>query len=218
MVIVHYGQVWGDLLNGKTGKDFHTLTLDNGNPTLYISPDSRLIPVNSLQLNDDKWHHISVSMSEKSCLLSEVLMYIDGNKVDAFVPNLDKHIFHVTSGSMSIAGFGYTSNFDELFPHMKPFVGALDEFILFGKPAVNHLGWMTAPSYVVRYATNCVAKSGLSTTTVITSHKKCRKLCDRTSWCKGYQLSKQTGQNQCTLFEMPEYGTHISKVRCAILP
>lgn len=217
MIIVHYGQVWGDLLKDKRNKDFHTLTLDNGNPTLYISPDSKLIPVKSLQLNDNRWHHISVSMSKHSCLLSEVLIYVDGNKIEAFVPNHDKHIFHITSGSLSIAGFGSTSNFDQLFPHMKPFIGALDEFLMFGKPSFDQLAWMTAPSFAVRYGTKCVGKSGLSST-FPTSRKKCKKRCNRTSWCKGYQFSINDGQKQCTLYEMPEYGENVSNTRCAILP
>mmetsp|Transcript_15318 Transcript_15318/g.28840 ORF Transcript_15318/g.28840 Transcript_15318/m.28840 type:complete len:721 (-) Transcript_15318:47-2209(-) len=216
MIIVHYGHVWGDLVNGRSSKDFHTLTLDNGNPTLYIDADSKLIPVKSRQLNDNKWHHISVSMSRKSCLLSEVLMYVDGNKIDTFVPNNDKHIFHITSGSMSLAGFGYTSNFEELFPHMKPFVGVLDEFLMFGVPVVDQLRWMTAPSYIVRYGTNCVSNNRLSTT-ITTNRRKCERRCNRKSWCKGYQFSNLNGQNQCTHFENPEYGENVSNTRCAIL-
>jgi hypothetical protein len=212
MVLVHYGQTWGDLLKTKWNKDFHTLTLNNGNPTLYISPVSKLLPVQRLQLNDNKWHHISVSMSNKSCLLSEVLMYIDGETVETFVPKNDKHIFHTTSGSMSLAGFGYTSNFHEIFPNMKPFIGLMDEFIVFAKPVSHQLSWMTAPSYQVRYGTECLSNGGISSSFIM-SHNKCKKKCIRSDWCKGYQYSRRSRQDRCTMFEALQYGERRSNTR-----
>lgn len=216
MVIVHYGHVWGDLLRDKSMKDFHTLTLDHGNPTLYISHDSKLIPVKALKLNDNQWHHISVSMSEKSCLLSQVVMYIDGEKVQTFVPQNDKHIFHITSGSMSLAGFGYSTNFEKLFPQMKPFVGSLDDFIMFGKALSYELKWMTAPSYNVQYGRDCKSNNSLSRS-ITTSHKKCKKQCNHSPSCKGYRFSTAEGQKNCTLYDiLPSFGPSKQNTRCAI--
>jgi len=132
MVLVHYGQNFGNTISYK---DMFTLTLNNGTPILYSSPESALKPLNKDNLNDGQWHHLAVSMPKKSCRLSVVDMFIDGKNVKTKSPAINNHHFFVTSGSMSIGGFGYTSRvYDSTFPTVKPFIGGVDEFYLWSKP------------------------------------------------------------------------------------
>jgi len=108
-----------------------TLTLSNGNPILYASPLQRLEPASAFHLNDNKWHHVAVSMPSPSCQLSEVLMYIDGRVVATKTPQKNPIIFFVTSGRMSIGGFGYSNErFEDALPNLSNFVGGIDDFFM----------------------------------------------------------------------------------------
>jgi len=219
MVIAHYGELWAlNLGPSENPKHFHTLTLDNGNPKLYISANAHLAPSTALNLNDGKWHHISVSMSKKSCLLSEVEMYIDGKQVQTYTPQKDSHIFHLTGGRMSLGGFGYSANYEGLFPNMKPYEGLLDEFILFARPAAKDLKWMIAPAYDVKYTTGCAGTAAAGYINKAVGARKCKKLCNvNKSWCKGYQLSR-SDKKQCTLFEeVTGFGEATWRTRCGIM-
>jgi hypothetical protein len=217
MVLVHYGQIWGDITNFREDKDCHTLTLDDGNPKLSVGVNTHLIPKESLSLNDGEWHHISVSMKKKSCLLSEVEMYIDGNSIQTYTPQKNKHIFHITGGKLSLGGFGYSSNYEDLFPNMKPYEGLIDEFILFGRPAArSDLRWMLAPAYDTKYATTCASTTGARNTLAI-GNRKCKQRCSDNTWCKGYQFSRATGKKECVLFdETLMFGEPLKRTRCAI--
>ena len=218
MVIAHYGQIWGIMSDHENPKNFHTLTLENGNPKLYISVDAYLVPSTALNLNDGKWHHLSVSMSKKSCLLSEVEMYIDGKQVKTYTPQNDNHIFHVTGGRMSLGGFGYSANYEALFPNMIPYEGLLDEFILFARPVAKDLKWMMAPAYDVEYSKGCAGTAAAGYVNMHAGAKKCKQRCNKNkTWCAGYQFSKSTGQKQCTLFEVAVFGEATSKTRCGIM-
>jgi len=129
MILVHYGVGFGE----KTSKNMYTLTLNNGTPILYISSNSILKPKREYNLNDGMWHHIAVSMPRTSCTLSEVIMYIDGEDIET-VAKKSVNIFFVTSGRLSIGGFGYShESYESNFPHLSPFKGKIDEFYMWGR-------------------------------------------------------------------------------------
>jgi hypothetical protein len=136
MILVHYGGT-----SSKSGKDIFTLTLNNGIPILYRSRASRFKPVFQYHLNDGKWHHVAVSMSENSCKLSDVIMYIDGKRADTTATSDDDYLFFMNSGRISIGGFGYTSErYESEFPHLSPFFGKIDEFQMWGRSIVQSNG------------------------------------------------------------------------------
>jgi len=216
MVLVHYGSYWGNVVKNNA-KDFHTLTLDHGIPTLYVSHKKKLVPATDQGLNDNKWHHISVFMPKHSCLLSEVVMAIDGERVKTRKPQIDENIFHLTGGRISIGGFGYSSNYEALFPKMTPYVGLMDDFLLYGRPVENHdLTWMTSPNYDTRFGISCNQTEVESKTRMI-PHKKCKQMCSTRSWCKAYEFSKSQDGKKCLLFKgTPTFGEVKERTRCAV--
>lgn len=129
MILVHYGH--GFSLNSN--KNIYTLTLNNGTPMLYISRVAILKPEKEYELNDGNWHHVAVSMPSNSCRLSDVIMYVDGKAVET-IATRNYSIFFVTSGRLSIGGFGYSHHgYESFFPHLSPFIGKMDEFQMWGR-------------------------------------------------------------------------------------
>lgn len=129
MILVHYGGTFGE----RSAKNIFTLTLNNGTPMLYISSKSILKPERGYDLNDGRWHHIAISMPKTSCTLSEVIMYIDGDVIET-VAKKNINIFFITSGRLSIGGFGYSNeSYESIFPHLSPFQGKVDEFYMWGR-------------------------------------------------------------------------------------
>lgn len=84
MALVHYGHYF----SGNSQKHIYTLTLQNGDPMLYISPTAILRPESKHDLNDGNWYHIAVSMPRKSCLISEVIIYVDGKAIKQLVTDM----------------------------------------------------------------------------------------------------------------------------------
>jgi len=131
MTLVHYGNAFDFNAQKKMKRNIFTLTLKNGSPILYSSPQQILEPVDAFNLNDNEWHHIAVSMPRRSCLLSEVVMYVDGRVAATKTPQRDTRIFFISSGRMSIGGFGHSSEkFEIALPHLSNFVGGVDDFFL----------------------------------------------------------------------------------------
>ena len=134
MVMVHYGSYFGNVVRQKSQKDFFTLTLDNGLPVVRVQPTIELKSTNLTNLADDHWHHIAVSMPSKSCYVSQIEIYIDGDRASMTIAN-DHRIFQTTSGRMSLGGYGYSaSGFEESYPGSGPYIGVLDDFALFARP------------------------------------------------------------------------------------
>jgi len=130
VILVHYGHAFTE----NSTKNMYTLTLKKGTPNLYISPTAILEPVKrKLNLNDGNWHHIAVSMPTKSCKLSDVIMYVDGKVIET-TTETETNIFFTTTGRLSIGGFGYSHiSHEDIFPHLSPYVGKLDEFYMWGR-------------------------------------------------------------------------------------
>lgn len=147
-ILIFYGDKWGVTVS----KNLFLLTLKEGNPRLYIQTDRHLTPQADMVLNDGNWHHIIISMSSNSCLLSEVLMYVDGEQLSTKIEGEDDHIFYTTSGHLSLGGWGYSS--DEFgtteFVSMSNFEGEMDDFELWHgkvlKPTVASSNPSVAPS------------------------------------------------------------------------
>jgi len=136
MILVHYGPIFG---TGHVSKDIFTLTLRHGNPILYRNPDSELAPTAHLTLADGKWHRVEIFMPTESCLLSEVILYVDGKVITTYATK-DDNIFFTTSGRMSIGGFGYAPrNYETLFNplNLTPYLGLMDHFKLWARPLVR---------------------------------------------------------------------------------
>ena len=92
-------------------------------------------------LNDGKWHHVAVSVHSDSCELSNVIMYIDGKPAETTATSDDDYLYFMTSGRISIGGFGYTSKrYESEFPHLSPFFGKIDEFQLWSRSIVQSNG------------------------------------------------------------------------------
>ena len=128
MVLVFYGGRFG--YNSK--KDVFLLTLKGGNPILYVQTKALLSPKDAYSLNDGKWHYIAVSMPSNSCKLSQVRMYVDGEKVDTVVTGRDPNIFYITSGQLSFGGWGYSKGVFgvSIFSEINNYEGMMDHFRL----------------------------------------------------------------------------------------
>jgi len=116
--------------SGRRG--FMNLQLNDGEPELMVSDDTRLTTKDQ-KLNDGKWHHIAVSMPKKDCKLSEVQFYVDGQPVESNVVGQDKRISVNMANKVTIGGLGHGNGktpFTRLIHGklgIKPFVGLLDE-------------------------------------------------------------------------------------------
>ncbi len=223
MVLVQYGKVWGDVDDPLDTKDFHLLTLDQGNPTLYVNTKAKLIPSVSLGLNDNSWHHISLSMPDRSCKLSEVILYVDKAKIPVKIPESheDRNIFHYPGGKLSLGGFGYSSTYESAFPLVKPFTGLMDDFSLYGRPMnVTDLKQMTTPTYSIQFGASCDRSELINSEfrVFITGKKGCKRKCAKLDWCVAYEFSKNNGQKQCTVFDQtPNFGVKQKQTQCALV-
>jgi hypothetical protein len=112
MVLIHYGETFANT-NGmalhEPEKDVFTLVLHDGIPCLYRNIQSKLCPIGKVDrtidnMADGRWHHIAISMPRKSCLLSQVQMYLDGVKIATRLDGMDDNIFLTSSGKWSIGG------------------------------------------------------------------------------------------------------------------
>lgn len=136
MVLSFYGGKFG---KSKT-KDVFLLTLQNGNPILYFGKKTFLAPRISLSLDDGSWHSIIITMPSKSCLYSEMKMIINGEEVETELNGQDKHIFFITSGHVSLGGWGYSHTgfgVKKLFGHIENYRGRISNFQVWHGKSIN---------------------------------------------------------------------------------
>jgi hypothetical protein len=134
MVLFHYGNVARP--KGRSSKLRLTLTIKRGVPVLYFRPDLEFKALGT-NIADGEWHHIAVSMPSKSCLASEVEVFVDGAKVETVsrTHGVDDRVFFVTDGRISLGGLGYSSEkFSAVYPSIEPFRGWMDDFRLMNRP------------------------------------------------------------------------------------
>jgi len=187
MILVHYGDYFG--VNVYFTKDCYTLTLNNGTPMLYSSPNSFVKPRDEYNLNDGQWHHVAVSMPKISCRLSEINMHINGKAVKTITPEQDRNLFFVTSGKMSIGGFGYSSvGFEKVYPNFKPFIGGIDEFYLWSKPLkYKDLNLAMRRNFKITLDTRCKRKGVPRKFVTVKWKAECENKCRRKIDCWGFQ-------------------------------
>lgn len=216
MMLLHYGATYS---GSKASKDILTLTLNQGVPNLYTSSKKRLVPIASIEkLNDGKWHHIAVSMPKKSCLLSEIIIYIDGKKISA-ATDKDENIFFVTSGRMSIGGFGYSSSqYESMFPEIKPYVGLLDDFQVWSrKIEISDLPIIkSGKTLVFHNRRECIKDDNAVALSL--SLQKCSRKCLRTTECLGIEWGKTGSQFRCfQLSTSPKLGLERKRTKCGMV-
>lgn len=215
MILVHHGAIFDGL---RTSKDCFLLTLNDGVPNLYTSPKKKLFAVASTAINDGTWHHIAVTMPKKSCFLSEVILYVDGKKVTTNV-DADDHVFHVTSGRMSLGGFGYSSSYyEEIFPQTKQYVGLMDDFKLWSR-TIQDSDLPTIQSeektFTLHNRRTC-RKDGTEILLHL-SFRKCSTKCMKRQICLGFEWSNIDGEMKCYMFKKtPELGPKVKRTKCGI--
>jgi hypothetical protein len=133
MVLVYYEQTWGVSLT----KDHLVITLRNGIPTFSVNKGQAYTVTGISSIADKEWHHLALTVPKQSCLSSEILLYIDGDKttVDSLKPSSpDNHVFFTTTGKMNLGGFGYASEAAfELYNKKVQYLGELDDITVWSR-------------------------------------------------------------------------------------
>ena len=133
MVLVHYGSTWGPQLS----KDHLLVTLRNGVPTFYLGKKKAYTITSIDSIADGEWHHLALTMPERSCRSSQIQMYIDGDEMvleSMMRRSEDEFIFFVTSGKLSFGGFGYGSiAANAVYSDKLPYLGDLDDVIVWSR-------------------------------------------------------------------------------------
>jgi len=206
---------------GKFRKDVFLLTLKEGQPVIYLSPDRYLVPKTDLVLNNNLWHSIAVSMPSKSCLLSELDVYANGAKIETTIVGTDKHIFYGTNGNVSLDGWGYSNrHYDDSFPNVSYFAGRMDDFRLWARSIeMKDLQKATKKNFVSSSNTKCKRrdKDIFSKKEGVRTYKACSDLCDDTPTCWGYEVRKSNKENNvCYHYEnRPKSGKESDGAECS---
>ncbi len=100
-ILVSYEGYW-------TKKKVMNLRLRNGIPELSYS-STQQIRAQSGRVNDGLWHHLGVVMPSDDCLLSDIILYVDGFAASNELIGDDEIVNFPNGGVISIAGFGYGS-------------------------------------------------------------------------------------------------------------
>ncbi len=135
-------------------------------------------------------------------------------------PKIDKHIFHMTSGRMSLGGLGYSAaGYDNALPQLRPYVGLMDDFMVFARPLQkSDFLWMLKRKFIKAVGWTCDKTSNIWET-FPDEFKICSMRCSNRLWCKGYEWTTSEGQPQCLLFrEQPQKLEKVGNgARCAVL-
>ena len=221
MILVHYGAIFGP--PRKSAKDFFSLTLDYGKPVIYSGIDRKLTADNDMNLADDLWHHIAVSMPRKSCLLADIQIYVDGTRVATKAPTNDLNIFVTTSGRLSIGSFGYSSSeYDDEFSNMSNYIGLMDDFKIWARPLALEKadGALVAKTFKITDGAKC-SRKGIKKSVLRARLKRCEKECTRDPTCLGFEwkrLPQGKGKPKCFLLaEKPTVGGTKARTKCALL-
>lgn len=129
-ILINTGSIWSKAL-----KNFLNLHLNDGVPEAVISDSQRLASVGA-KLNDGTWHHIAVSMPHDECLLSEVEIFVDGQKAETRLSGSDRSLHFNQAVRVGIGGLNYSNKGFDLLP-AKPFVGAMDEVSIWTRPLTS---------------------------------------------------------------------------------
>jgi hypothetical protein len=230
MILVAYGSQYTPFfeidLYGNNGevdqlqKDLLLLTIKDGLPILYTSNEKYVIPEGIQRLNDDVWHHIAITMPKKSCLLSEVNMYIDGRKKTTSVHGNDQHIFFYTTGSLSLGGWGYSHEAHEaLFSNVTHYEGTMDDFRLWSRKINRRdLKMATKKNFEKNLDVSCIDDGSDSKWYVGREKaKKCGVICKKTPSCSGYELEPSLDEKKPLCYfhhKRPTLGDSFEGAQC----
>ena len=117
------------------------LKLSNGIPQLIYSFNQMLVPKWPMEnLNDGRWHHIAAVMPKKDCLLSEVMIYINGEIIATTVIGDDSKVHLPNGGLLSLGGFGHgrartglNDSGRRFFTKGNPFIGSMDDVLVWSR-------------------------------------------------------------------------------------
>ncbi len=136
VILLHYGTTYGAGIEAWNSlKDHFSLTLEEGNLHVILNRNRRVRPQTPLSLADDSWHFIAINMPRHSARPSEIEMYVDGIRIPTKSTGNDEGIFTITSGRLSLGGFGYSANqYNEAYPTLKTFNGLIGDFSMWARP------------------------------------------------------------------------------------
>lgn len=215
MILFHYDHKF----NGNSRDNNFSMTLAYGQPKLYSSSTTVLQPALRRDLNDGEWHHIAVTMTSRSCLLSDVLMYIDGKLVSTRVAD-DDYLYVSTYGSLSIGGLGYSNTQQTEFPNWRSYEGVIDEIYVWDRNIEPRSDLATAmrKNYKVSYRRECKQQGGTVRTYYIKDTDECRSQCSLNRVCWGYEIQSPINtESVCKIFtggERPSFGNENANSTC----
>ncbi len=206
MVLVHHANSWGGAVSNTSLIDHFTLTLDHGVPVVNVQPTVKLRPLDVMNIANGQWHHIGISMPRKSCMVSELEIYVDGRRLTRTKVNIDRHIFYTTSGRSSLGGFGYSNlGFEDAFPGVGPFIGVMDDFVMFARPLLVKADFPSLKPFMSNAKTSC-DKTNPEEYVILDPFNNCFKQCLDKVWCIGYERS-WIPDDRCILFNvLPRLG------------
>ncbi len=141
-------------------------------------------------------------------------MYVDGKNVAGSVLGVDRPIFNTTSGRSSLGGFGYsTSKFEEAYPDAVPFIGAMDDFVLFSRPLRMRVDFPALYPFAENRGLRC-NKSDTEEYEVVDALKDCHMLCLEADWCLGFERILSP-EEVCNLYKVvPKLGEAQADATC----
>jgi hypothetical protein len=126
-ILINSGSIWS-----KELKNFFNLHLNDGVPEVVVSERQKLV-AKGVKLNDNRWHHVAVSMPSDACLLSAVELYVDGEPVATRLEGEDKPLHFGQAVRLGFGGWNYSHKAYDAFP-AEPFSGAMDEISIWTRP------------------------------------------------------------------------------------
>ena len=225
MVLVSYSPAWG----GVGSKDMFLLTLKAGVPILYTNENTFLTPSSPHNLLDDgNWHHILVRMPSKSCLLSEMEMYLNGEKMVIEITGADDYTFFKSTGYLSLGGWGYSHEQYGVstFPSVGNYIGAMDDVRMWiGRPIDNvDMAEAAQKNFDVYDDKRCRWNHAVHSRLRIGPQTKedCIALCNGNASCWGYEIKPSKGTSvlyDCFHFTerpVPKHSRIVTEAQCAV--
>ena len=126
-LLINSSSTWGNKLKG-----FFNLNLKDGIPEVMVAANQKIVADTS-PLNDGKWHHLAASMPKDGCKLSEVELFVDGERVKTHLIGLDSSLHFNNSVRMGFGGLNYSAKIFNKLP-VTAFVGAMDEISFWTRP------------------------------------------------------------------------------------
>eukprot|EP00559_Dactyliosolen_fragilissimus_P009826 CAMPEP_0184854838 /NCGR_PEP_ID=MMETSP0580-20130426/220_1 /TAXON_ID=1118495 /ORGANISM="Dactyliosolen fragilissimus" /LENGTH=748 /DNA_ID=CAMNT_0027349183 /DNA_START=20 /DNA_END=2266 /DNA_ORIENTATION=+ len=208
-VILTYASIFANRKDSSRTSQF-SLVQHNGRPAVLFDAETTLTTTRVPQICETgTWNHIAVTMPRKSCTISEVQIYINGEQVDTLIDQKDRNIYFNTRGRVSIGGWGHAGEFFSTMGY-KDYIGLMEEVRVYArtltKKDIDESMGVTSKSFKINYNTRCK----LFNMKVILYRrakfaKQCENLCANNANCYGYEaLYQKSNQDQpflCKLFD-----------------